>query len=352
LPENPTRFHTQSNTCLTVQAGQLLGLKLGKTIIKTKRSTIMRAKHIPLTPPHTLVENRVSFAGPDTELSIYDTYLPVNNVALSSDELLYCGMIQGRKIMHNESNSSVKSAFNTEFLPHESFVMAPGTVVEIDFPEAAKAKPTRCLTVEISRDRVSDLAKQLLKQKALPEELEQWHSLTQQILHTPHTEGTQHLLERLFTTFTQADHERDLAIHFGISELVTRLLRHQGRMFLLENARKNPELTGLHAALNWIEENISEPLNIDKLCQLACMSRSKFYSSFKRQLGCSPAELQQQLRLKEAAALLSIGKSVTEACFTVGYSSLSHFTRRFQQQFGCAPRQYMRTDTNNSVESA
>ena len=46
-----------------------------------------------------LIENKVSFAGEHAELSIYDTYLDAQKVALHSTELLFCGMISGKKIM-------------------------------------------------------------------------------------------------------------------------------------------------------------------------------------------------------------------------------------------------------------
>ncbi|WP_315981514.1 hypothetical protein [Aliamphritea spongicola] len=54
-----------------------------------------------LRRPQVLVENRVSFGAADSELSIYDTYLPAEKVGLKADQLLYCGMISGRKIMHS-----------------------------------------------------------------------------------------------------------------------------------------------------------------------------------------------------------------------------------------------------------
>jgi AraC-like DNA-binding protein len=70
------------------------------------------------------------------------------------------------------------------------------------------------------------------------------------------------------------------------------------------------------------------------------MSRSKLYVEFKKQVGCSPNEYQQQLRLKLAAEAIEAGKSVSEACYTVGFNDLSHFSRRFTQFFGCTPSTY------------
>ena len=47
--------------------------------------------------PKVLVENKISFAGPETELSIYDTFEQADRVKLKSDQLLFCGMVTGKK---------------------------------------------------------------------------------------------------------------------------------------------------------------------------------------------------------------------------------------------------------------
>ena len=39
-----------------------------------------------------LIENKVTFAADNSELSIYDTYESAQKVALHSDELLFCAM--------------------------------------------------------------------------------------------------------------------------------------------------------------------------------------------------------------------------------------------------------------------
>ncbi|MDO7666784.1 MAG: AraC family transcriptional regulator N-terminal domain-containing protein, partial [Pseudomonadota bacterium] len=89
----------------------------------------------------SLVENKIAFAGPESELSIYDTYRTASRVGLRSQQLLYCGMVKGKKIMYGTGNEHGEI-----FLPHESFVMPPGEFVEIDFPEANEESPTTCLT--------------------------------------------------------------------------------------------------------------------------------------------------------------------------------------------------------------
>ena len=293
--------------------------------------------------PKQLVENRISFAGPHSELSIYDTYLPALDVQLQSDQLLYCGMVSGKKIMHGQKDGET---FEQEFLPHESFVMAPGSEVEIDFPEARLEHPTRCLTIEISNDQVQRLIQPYLDNEHFKASNHHWHETAQHMFHTDHGEGTQALVNRLFNVFTQNDTERDLAIEFGIAELITRLARQKGYQAFLDDIKSNPEQSGIHAVVHYLRSNLDQPLDIGHLSKLGCMSRSKLFNAFKEILGCTPAELLHKLRLDQAVIELRKGKSVTQVGFELGYSNPSHFCKRFQQQFGKAPSQYLKSASN------
>jgi len=64
-----------------------------------------------------LIENKLTFAADSAHLSIYDTYQDAQKVALHSSELLFCGMISGKKIMHVG-----ECDYHKEFLPQQSFV--------------------------------------------------------------------------------------------------------------------------------------------------------------------------------------------------------------------------------------
>jgi len=292
------------------------------------------AKLSELRKPQRLVENRVSFAGPEAELSIYDTYYAASRVGLDADQLLYCGMIQGRKIMYD-----LHHPVEQLFLPHESFVMAPGEHVEIDFPDATTQSPTTCLTIEISKEKVARISERLSDLYPLETGFEGWQCKGN-VLHTHHTTATQHLLTRLVSFFTENHPDRDVLVDLGVSELIIRMLRNQEREFLLNYCRHTPDSSGITAALSHLERHLAEPLDIDRLSGIACMSRSRLYTEFKNQLGCSPSELQQQLRLKEAAKKLARGEAITRVCYDLGFTNPSHFSRRFRRFFGCAPRDY------------
>lgn len=281
-----------------------------------------------------LIENKLSFAGPETELSIYDTYRAASGVGLDADQLMYCGMVKGKKVMHDDQEEQGQL-----FLPHESYVMPPGGHVDIDFPEANEKQPTTCLTIEIPKERIEVISERMRDLTSLNELDHDWN-LQPQIIHNQHTTDTQQLLERLVSLFTQNHPDKEMMVDLGVSELILKLLRQQGRDVLLSYCNTTPDATGITAVIHFMEQNISLPLEIEQLCRLACMSRSRLYTEFKKQLGCSPGEYQQQQRLKLAADMLKTGKRVTVACYDVGFSDLSHFSRRFTQFFGCSPSQF------------
>lgn len=282
--------------------------------------------------PLKMVENQICFSGQESELSIYDTYATAERVPLRADQLLFCGMVAGRKVMHSH-----KLAQPQTFLPHESFIMAPGEWVEIDFPDATKNAPTTCLTVEISREKVCKIVERMRDVGSLKHVASENMS---PVLHTQHGAETQRLLDRLVRVFVENEPDRDMLIDLGLTELIVRMLRHQDREFVLAHCRREPDKNGIYAVLTYIQKNLTNPLCIDTLAQVACMSRSRLYEEFKKQLGCTPFEFYQQLRLKQAARFIEAGHSISHACFELGFTDLSHFSRRFRQLFGCSPTAY------------
>ncbi|HDZ16498.1 MAG TPA: AraC family transcriptional regulator, partial [Methylophaga aminisulfidivorans] len=112
----------------------------------------------------------------------------------------------------------------------------------------------------------------------------------------------------------------------------------------LSYCKQVPDATGVTAVLHYLKQNLTQPMDVDFLAKLSCMSRSRLYVEFKKQLGCTPGEFQQQLRLQAAAADIEAGKSVTDACYSNGFNDLSHFSRRFTKFYGFSPSTYRQRD--------
>lgn len=79
----------------------------------------------------------------------------------------------------------------------------------------------------------------------------------------------------------------------------------------------------------------------EKLCQMANMEKSQFYSYYKQFFSSTPHSDLIEVRLDKAKNLLtnqalSIGQTA-EIC---GFSNLSHFSRYFKRHCGCSPREW------------
>jgi AraC-like DNA-binding protein len=70
------------------------------------------------------------------------------------------------------------------------------------------------------------------------------------------------------------------------------------------------------------------------------MSPYHFARVFRDLTGSPPHRRLLEIRLQRAAERLRDGCSVTNACFAVGFSNLSHFIRLFRRRFGTSPSRY------------
>lgn len=285
------------------------------------------------TEPKVLVENKISFNGPQSQLSIYDTFEPAQKVQLKSDQPLFCAMISGKKVMHSDDD------YHSDFFPHESFVMAPNQTVEIDFPIAQLAQPTRCLAIEISSERIAQVAEQLNYAQQKSKEFDHWR-YQPQIVHTHHNAQTQALLQRMTHIYSENHQDRSFMIDLAVNELTIRLLRQQSRELMMSFCMHQSDFSGMTAAISYIEDHLADNIEIEYLCKLACMSRTKFFNEFKQNLGCTPLAFQQQQRLRKAYNLIKSGRQITQVCFELGFTSCSHFSRVFKQFYGTSPKAF------------
>ncbi|MCF2859815.1 AraC family transcriptional regulator [Pseudoalteromonas sp. SMS1] len=280
----------------------------------------------------TLVENRVHFAAKDVELSIYDTYENAQHIRLCSSEVLFCGMLTGKKVMHVNSCD-----YHQPFLPNESFVLAPKQAVFIDFPTARIDKPTTCLAIEISRDKIAAVADMLNYAHPIQDVQFEYHS---QLVHNEHNVQTQQLLNRLIQLFSENDSQRAFYIDLALNELVARLLQQQSRDFLFKQINQGHISTGIQAALEQMQQDLTQQLDIEQLSKIACMSRSKFFEQFKLLVGTTPQQWLHGQKLMSARKQLQQGKSVTSIAFSLGFSHPSQLSRSFKKAFNQTPKQY------------
>ena len=91
-------------------------------------------------------------------------------------------------------------------------------------------------------------------------------------------------------------------------------------------------------AVKHLHANYSNPVSIDDLADLVCMSPATFHRQFKLLTSLSPHQYLKRLRLLEARRLLFGGNTnVKSVAFQVGYLSASHFSREYARLYGQPP---------------
>ena len=98
-----------------------------------------------------------------------------------------------------------------------------------------------------------------------------------------------------------------------------------------------PKLT---EAVELMEANLEELVNLDDLASLVGVSRRQLERLFKKYLGCVPRRYYLDLRLKKARQLLlQTASSISEIAIACGFVSASHFSKSYREMFGMSPRE-------------
>ncbi|HLV11324.1 MAG TPA: helix-turn-helix transcriptional regulator [Trueperaceae bacterium] len=92
-----------------------------------------------------------------------------------------------------------------------------------------------------------------------------------------------------------------------------------------------------------MDRRYREELDVKGLAALVGMSPAHFIRTFKEVYGETPHRYLQRRRVERAMYLLrEQERSVTDACFDVGFNSLGTFSRTFKEIVGASPAAYRR----------
>ena len=99
-------------------------------------------------------------------------------------------------------------------------------------------------------------------------------------------------------------------------------------------------LAHLRRARDLVDRDYALPLDVPAMAQHALMSPGHFSREFRAAYGETPYSYLMTRRVERAMALLRAGMSVTDACTTVGCTSLGSFSSRFTELVGVTPSAY------------
>lgn len=115
---------------------------------------------------------------------------------------------------------------------------------------------------------------------------------------------------------------------------------------LLKRANEKPgvinkkDIDKLYTVRAAVLSDLSIPPQLPQLAKTASMSETKLKQLFKQVFGDTIYNYYQKARMEEAAFLLKQAYSVSEVGYQMGFRSLSHFSKVFQQHYGVTPKKY------------
>lgn len=106
----------------------------------------------------------------------------------------------------------------------------------------------------------------------------------------------------------------------------------------------------IYYACEILRIEMENPPNKLELARRVGLNDKQLIQGFKKMFGLCPFEYLRAVRLEKARDLIASNEcNITEAAFSVGYSSLSHFTKIFRNTFGINPKAFAKESKNKSI---
>lgn len=151
------------------------------------------------------------------------------------------------------------------------------------------------------------------------------------IIHPTHTNEIMSIYQKLIS-----QPERNSLI---AKELVDQLIYTLNA----EISKKNYELlkptrTISESVLAYMQENINQPITLEKLSNLVHREKSYLVRLFKKETGKTPIEILIDMRLTAAADLVATSNlNISEIAVQCGYNTVSFFIKKYKERYGVTP---------------
>jgi AraC-like DNA-binding protein len=92
--------------------------------------------------------------------------------------------------------------------------------------------------------------------------------------------------------------------------------------------------------IEYLQEHLMEPVSIEHLAKLSCMSLSTFERKFKQHFSLTPKQYILHRKVHEACRLLPQVNNIARVALETGFGGQSYFTKQFRTVVGITPKQY------------
>lgn len=159
-----------------------------------------------------------------------------------------------------------------------------------------------------------------------------------------------YMLDTIICEATQKNNYFQLAITVKFSDVLLHLMRlasdsnKTDKMGLIIDSNPSSEGIGssLHAVIKYIEDNVSENIQIDQLARIAHLSVPYFCTLFKEHYGVSPNKYINNIKLAKAKELMLYSDmNISKISESLGFASLHYFSKFFKMREGVSPSEYI-----------
>lgn len=133
------------------------------------------------------------------------------------------------------------------------------------------------------------------------------------------------------------------ALRGGDGTVIPVILAHLERVLPVpESGRAVPPARALGRVMDLLRSHPGEPLSLERLCQVAGLSRYHLVRSFKEAYGLTPHAYHLNLRISAAKERLRKGQDLAAVALESGFCDQSHFSRVFSSRVGMTPAAYQK----------
>ena len=111
--------------------------------------------------------------------------------------------------------------------------------------------------------------------------------------------------------------------------------------FSVQLSHQMAEREPIRELQGWIADNLESDLSVGELAGRVHLSERQFARVFRREVGTSPADYVERLRVERARSILETGRAPLDAVAArCGFAGAEVMRRAFQRRLGTSPREY------------